>query len=260
MIWATWRQHRAEALAGGAVMAGVTALVLGANSFDGFASGPTILATWVLVVLAALPAIAAVFVGAPLLSRDVEQRTHWLIWTQGTPRARWLAHKLLLVFVVVLAGAIAVGALVSVLVWSQYARHNVQPWLWFDMQGPAFVAYTAFGLGLGLAAGAVIGRSYPAMALTLVVFVAARALDAAVLRRHLLEPLRGTVTIVNGVLDTSIRLRDVWIVDLDYDRGILLYEPLDRFWLFQAMEAAIFVGLAALLVAVAVYWTTRRVR
>jgi hypothetical protein len=32
------------------------------------------------------------------------------------------------------------------------------------------------------------------------------------------------------------------------------YQPADRFWLFQGIESAIFLGLAAVLLALAVWW------
>jgi len=46
------------------------------------------------------------------------------------------------------------------------------------------------------------------------------------------------------------------------ERGIVnsvVYHPASRFWLFQGIETAIFLGLAAALVAVTVWWVTRRI-
>lgn len=46
------------------------------------------------------------------------------------------------------------------------------------------------------------------------------------------------------------------------DRGILytiVYHPADRFWVFQAMETALFLGVAAGLLALTYWWVTRRV-
>jgi hypothetical protein len=39
---------------------------------------------------------------------------------------------------------------------------------------------------------------------------------------------------------------------------VVSYQPASRFWELQWLEAAIFVGLAALLVASTVYWVRRR--
>jgi hypothetical protein len=55
------------------------------NEFDG----------WLKAVrgLAVLPALAGLFVGAPLLARELEQGTHRFAWTQGVTRRRWLLSK-----------------------------------------------------------------------------------------------------------------------------------------------------------------------
>jgi hypothetical protein len=47
-----------------------------------------------------------------------------------------------------------------------------------------------------------------------------------------------------------------------HDHGYLystLYQAGDRFWVFQGIEAAIFLGLALLLMAVSLWWIRRRV-
>jgi hypothetical protein len=38
-----------------------------------------------------------------------------------------------------------------------------------------------------------------------------------------------------------------------------VYQPADRFWLFQAIEAALYVFLAAALLTLAIHWVRRRV-
>ncbi len=41
-------------------------------------------------------------------------------------------------------------------------------------------------------------------------------------------------------------------------RLLNLYQPADRFWLFQGIESTIFLGLAAVLLALAVWWVMTR--
>ncbi len=41
-------------------------------------------------------------------------------------------------------------------------------------------------------------------------------------------------------------------------RLLNLYQPADRFWLFQGIESVIFLGLAAVLLALAVWWVMTR--
>ena len=46
------------------------------------------------LVLSSLPLLVGAFIGAPLVSRELEQGTYLLAWTQGVPRRRWLIAKL----------------------------------------------------------------------------------------------------------------------------------------------------------------------
>lgn len=258
MIWATWRQHRTEALAGAAVLAAMIALLLAAHPYGfSISRGPNLLGTWAVTMLVTLPLLTAVFVGAPLLSRDIDRHTYRLVWTQCMPRTRWLAVKLLLVFTPVLAAAsiVGIGAMLLLL-----RDPSVDPWDWFDRQGPIFVAYTAFGLGLGIAAGAVTGRPYPAMALTLVLFVAVRWLVSSVLRPRYLEPVQAAWTARPGDFALPPGVSSPWVLDIDWNRHLVTYQPFERYWLLHGIEAAVFFVLAALLVGLTACWVTRRVR
>jgi len=284
MLWTTWRQHRLEALCG------LTAVVV-AVAVAGYGSGQArfvdslfglSLALW--LGLLAAPVLAGAFVGAPLLARDLEQGTHRLVWTQGTTRARWLLVKLLLVFAVVLAAGAALGAVSSALV---AVNSTSNPWLWFDEQGPALAAYVVFGLALGIAIGVIVRRVYPAMALTLVLVVVLRALVGLGLRPRYLPPLAGSISQPGSIPDGR-GLEGAWLIGIEYrdasghalslDQvlglanrhhgdlvlshlgvvGTVLYQPADRFWTFQAIEAGIFTALAALLVGLTLYQVLRR--
>ena len=258
MIWATWRQHRTQTLAGIALLAAMIALMLAAHPY-GFdvSGGPNVLGTWVVTMMGALPIITAVFVGAPLLSRDIERHTHRLVWTQSMSRAHWVVVKLLLVFTPVVAAASVVGLGAMLLLLHD---PSVDPWDWFDLQGPVFVAYTAFGLGLGTAAGAVIGRPYVAMALTPVLFTAARWLVATALRPRYLEPVQAAWTARPGDFALPPGVSSPWVLEIDWNRHLVTYHPFEHYWLLHGIEAAVFFALAALLVGLTFYWVTRRVR
>jgi hypothetical protein len=60
-------------------------------------------------VLQAVPALIGVFVGGPLLARELETGTSRFAWTQGCGRLRWTISKLLPLAALVTAGAIAVS-------------------------------------------------------------------------------------------------------------------------------------------------------
>ena len=289
MIWSTWRQHRPEALACLAGLAAAAAAILYADASVGLLRTNTDLVQDIRLALMAAPLLVGVFVGAPLVARDLEQGTHRLVWTQGTTRSRWLRVKLLLVFSVVAAAAALLAGLLTAALFS--TPEHVDRWYWFDFLAPAFVAYVVFALWLGIALGAVIGRTYPAMAATLVLFVVARAVVEGILRPRYLPPL--SIRIVDfGTIDIPRGMSADWPVGYAYydahghpmslddilalmnrDRvsiptpnlaahglsGWAYFQPDARFWLFQGIETAIFLGLAALLAGLAYHWLARRV-
>ena len=296
MSWVTWRQHRLEGawtLVIGAALAAAVAFVAAqlhyANCpglvqgycFDNSAAGQAAqliaqynLSTYALVVL---PALAGAFIGCPLVAREIENGTHRLAWTQGVTRLRWLAVKLVLVFVPLLIAAAIVGVLETVLINQLGSDPN--HWAWFDQQAPMTVASTLFALSLGVAVGAVVGRSVPAMAVTLVAFVVVR-IGIAELARPIYEtPLAYTTHDMSQFNSPPLGYPSAWWIDQPsfYDSsGHLLasggsrygaqtayaiqhFQPGDRFWAFQSIESAILTGLAVVLIGFAIYWVTRRV-
>ena len=58
----------------------------------------------------------------------------------------------------------------------------------FDQRGIVPIGYAAFAFALGVAAGLIIRRTLPAMATTLVGFVAVRMLVTFLVRPHLIAP------------------------------------------------------------------------
>jgi ABC-type transport system involved in multi-copper enzyme maturation permease subunit len=294
MTWVTWRQHRQEAL--WAVV--FTALLAGCVGYVAWqlsnASCPRMvgsgyclssdllgqiaqslvrfnLFTYGLVVL---PALAGAFIGAPLVAREIENGTQHLAWTQGVTRTRWLIVKLVLVIGPLVAAGALVGYLEVVLLNVQGPQMN--RWDVFDQQAPVVPAATLFALALGVAFGAVIGKSVPAMAATLVAFVSVRVGIAELVRSHYIAPLVKTTHDLNAV-GSQADPTAWWLGFPNYydSTGHLLgnllgpstgppsyviqsFQPGDRFWAFETMESAILCTLALLLLGFAVYWVTRR--
>jgi ABC-type transport system involved in multi-copper enzyme maturation permease subunit len=296
MTWVTWRQHRLEAvwtlvlsaLLGGSI--GYVALQLsiavgqcGGNAGLGYClSGDAFgqiarailqfnLAQYGLVVL---PALAGAFIGAPLVAREIENGTRHLAWTQGVTRMRWLLVKLVLVIIPLLAAAALVGFLE--IVFLNVQGPHVNRWDVFDQQAPVVPAATLFALALGVAFGAVIGKSVPAMAATLVAFVIVRVGIAELVRSHYIAPLMKTTHDLSAV-GSQADSTAWWLGFSNYydSTGHLLgnllgpgtgppsyviqyFQPGDRFWAFETIEASILTGLALLILGFAVYWVTRR--
>jgi ABC-type transport system involved in multi-copper enzyme maturation permease subunit len=309
MIWLSWRQNRLELLvtlavsvALGAAMTVVTfqaqAVAAAVSQTCSSTPGPLCQAasvdfnerfrylnTFFEAALFVLPALAGIFIGAPLLAREFEQGTARLVWTQGITRLRWLGIKLSLIltigFVISAVLALVAGRWVS----SQTGVFTNR-WDYFDTQGPVFVGYVIFAIALGIAAGTLIRRVVPAMGATLVAFVAIRLAVFLWVRPNFLPPLELDISnpLTNGGDTWQLGQRAVDLAGhpvsqqyyqqllanagflqgstADYLRahGVIVlqsYQPESRFGLFQGLEASLFAVLAAVMLGVAI-WSTRR--
>ncbi|PSK65856.1 hypothetical protein B0E53_02174 [Micromonospora sp. MH33] len=247
----------------------------------------------VAVLLLVLPMLVGLFWGAPLVAREVEQGTHRFAWTQGIGRRHWALVKFGLVVAVTTTVAVCYGLGMSwwVTPLTQAAREGRLGFIVFDLQGVAPIGYTLFAVALGIFAGTLGRRMLPAMTITLVGFVGVRAAVAVLARPHY-QPARtaefpvtdaGRLPLDRGnwVLSSGVRNPDGKMVAPDTqimcppgarapgggecgsELGIQpgaynwqLYQPADRFWLFQWIETGIFVALAAVLL----YLALRRIR
>jgi hypothetical protein len=144
-------------------------------------------------LLIAVPGLIGIFWGAPLVAREFETGTFRLAWTQGISRTRWLAVKL----GVVGAFSLIVAGLLSLMMtwWSgpfdQAYQIRITPTV-FHETGVVPVGYAAFAFALGVAAGMIIRRTLPAMAVTLVIFAAVQFAVPFWVRPHLIPPVTTT--------------------------------------------------------------------
>jgi ABC-type transport system involved in multi-copper enzyme maturation permease subunit len=238
-----------------------------------------------------VPLLTGMFWGGPLVAREVEQGTHRLAWTQSVSRGHWLATKL----GVFLLGATAVAAVLTrLMTWwfapiervqDDFGRLNPDV---FDFRGIVPIAYTVFAFALGAAAGTILQRTVPAMLVTLVAYLPVKIAVQA-LRGHYLSPLNvsyafgtpspnlgkgdwilgseminrsGQILGSAGVSDPCQALAgkaaaEACSVNNGY-RFVDTYQPLSRFWSFQLIESGIFLGLSAVVLAVAAWWILRR--
>jgi hypothetical protein len=234
MIWLTWRQFRVQALTAGVTVAAFAVLLavtgprlaqLYAGSGIGGCQGASCAqlannflqqlygdGTYSLVYLIGIviillaPAVIGLFWGAPLIARELEAGTSALAWNQSVTRTRWLAIKLAVCGLTAMAiteglslmqawwavplsravnhggggNALAMGEFSSLV----FATHGITP-----------LGYAAFAFTVGLTAGALIRRTVPAMAVTLVVFAAVQIAVPLWVRPHLFSPLHTTVAI-----------------------------------------------------------------
>lgn len=241
--------------------------------------------TAVLTLLNVAPFAIGAFLGAPLLARELETGTWQLAWTQAVPRMRWLAVKLTSLATLTVALTVALAALIT---WyrqpldvlnSRFAPEG------FDVEGLAPPAYALFAFALATAAGTLLRRSLPALTAALAAFVVVRVTVETAVRPRYQTPLtlvRDRFEVTNDwILDSGFidanghRLSraefdtvsdaadgaDTNLTTYLHDHGIqgwISYQPADRFWAFQRIEAALFLALAAILLALVVSRVKRR--
>jgi ABC-type transport system involved in multi-copper enzyme maturation permease subunit len=217
MIWLSWRQHRLELLVIGIGLALLAAfliqnaLVINA-AYHQVVHGVSV-ATCVaqqipgslcqslisnfhstyndpndLPVVLLVPLLVGMILGAPLVARELERGTFRLIWTQSVTQLRWLLVKVGWQLVVILVLFACISQLVT---WylSQQGSWGDIGWGNFDIIGIVPLAYMAFALSLGVAAGAITRHSIPAMVATLIGYIGVRDVIANLVRPYYLPPL-----------------------------------------------------------------------
>ncbi len=225
MIWLTWRQFRVQAL--GSLLAllvlAIYLVILGfqiRNSYDTDIIGclPADCVTaqesftdtygaqvhWAGALLIGVPALIGLFWGAPLITRELEDGTHRLVWNQSVTRTHWLATKLAFIALVSMATA---GLFSLLLTWSASRFDQVAgdrfATLTYDSRNIVPIGYALFAFVLGTIIGLLVRRTLPAMALTLAVFTVLQVLVPTVLRAHLISPVTSNIKFTTAVMDQA---------------------------------------------------------
>jgi len=246
MIWLTWRQLRTQAVtvyAGLLVLAGVLALTgprladlygsYGQRFLSRLTGTDEALGYLSIAAMVLLPALIGMFWGAPLIARELEHGTHRLVWNQSVTRGRWLAVKLGLTELAVVA---ATGLLCAAVTWwfdpidKAVNAGGGGPGLFilpridiamFDARGCAPVGYAAFAFALGATLGVLIRRTVAAMAATLTGFTVVQIAVPLWIRPHLatthqmILPINASsrVAIGPGSLRLNIDKPGAWLID-----------------------------------------------
>lgn len=311
MLWITWRQTRIQILLTFGLLAvlGGWILINGLGS-AGLPAGPgpvssreqaeinvllqdhtgALLSTLNYIVV--VPVLVGVFWGAPLLAREYEAGTYRFAWTQSIPRVRWVLVKLgSLGSLVVLAGLV-LGAMTT---WwsSRFPGHmsvdRFNSGTMFGLSGVAPAGWWLFAFCVGVAAGALIRRTVPALAVTAAVVIAVMIGLMGFARDHYAEPilvddehaeitrsaeaarsesvLLGPDGAANAVMDQNSLAaglcpdsKDDAMKCLRYNgyRFGTEYQPADRYWRFQWTETGVLALGAIGAVTFAVRRTSRR--
>jgi len=234
------------------------------------------LANWFTLV----PGLIGVLLAAPFIL-DLERGTYTLAWTQSITRRRWLVGK---VGTSVLTAIVIAGALTLLFTWWRSPSAHIDGRLEtgnYDTTGTVLIGYTLFALALALALGAVWRRAAASLTVAFVGYFAARLFVDYSVRDHLVAPLKATY---KGAQQPSF-LDNAHIISIDATvnghqvvngGGFLfsgakfavpamskavfnvVYQPQSHFWPLQLTETGLFVGVAAILMLFAAWWTTAR--
>ena len=242
MLWVTWRQHRGllisvlvtyGAAVPGLLYAGLKirhdyAIVAACHpahsaacqNLDDWFSTDWHLGNGIRVALLAAPLLLALFAGAPVVARELENRTFRYAWTQGIGRVRWSAAKFGYLGSVVTVAAVVISQLFTWLFapFLTTQQLTVLSPAVFDTRGPAYAAWSLTAFCLGVFLGALIRRVIPAMAASLAAYLALTGLTWAYLHDHY---------------------------------------PVSTFWTMQLFEGSWLLAVCALLVA-GTLWLVRR--
>jgi hypothetical protein len=190
--------------------------------------GPLQVFTSLLLLL--VPVLVGIFWGAPLVAREYETGTFRLAWTQGVTRTRWLAVKLGFGALVSMAFA---GLLSLMVTWwsSPIDRVRMDPYnfLAFGARDITPLGYAAFAFVLGVTAGVLIRRTLPALATTMIGFVAARLAMIYWVRPHLIAPFHKDLAI-NSAPTLNIGLTQAGVQVVATTRGL----DISNAWIYSS--------------------------
>jgi hypothetical protein len=124
-------------------------------------------------------AFIGAMIGAPLVAREAEQRTHLTAWTQSVSRRRWYTTKIAALSAVLAATGVAAGALNT---WLQHqltaGDATGSRWDWFVSVNLVLAGEAMLAFALAVAFGALLLRTLPAVGAavptSLVLLLAAR--------------------------------------------------------------------------------------
>jgi hypothetical protein len=220
MTWLVWRQHRNQvyiataALAAFAVLLLVTGRQMAAQYQSALTScaashtcgnlantltlGTNPVAAALVLLTVAVPCLLGMFWGGPLVARELETGTSQFAWMQTITRSRWLTIK---VGWTLLTAAIWAGAVSALVTWwssplnalnNEYFRSPH-----FDIQGIVPVGYALFAVAFGIAAGTLLRRTLPALAITVVVFTFVRLVISEDLRPNYMSAVTKTYAVLH---------------------------------------------------------------
>jgi hypothetical protein len=194
-------------------------------------------------------AVIGALVGAPLVAREIEQRTQLVSWTQSATRRRWFVTK-----VVALGAALAAVGLIAGIANGRLQHPLTQGgltssrWVWFYSSDLALAGEIVVAFALAVALGAWLRRTLPAMVAAWVAF---------------LPLLFASGWAVRNLGPTRLSTAPSRIAAAGGGWGIrsgngILYHPASQYWPLQTVFLFILLAIAAALLVAGWYATRTR--
>lgn len=123
---------------------------------------------WAMILIpiaSVTPFLVALFLGPPLIAREIEQRTASVAWSLSPSRRRWLAQRVIPVVLLVAITLLLVGYASEQLALAT-SQEDALGFPHFAMHGPLLMVRGVAVLVIGIAVGLVAGRTLPALLLT----------------------------------------------------------------------------------------------
>ncbi|MEV6240372.1 hypothetical protein [Lentzea sp. NPDC051838] len=268
LLWLTWRQHR-WVVSGTAIIAFLAAWALVSAEGDNLGNAAMPMnGFYGLMVQLAFGGVIGMFWGAPLIARELEERTYFVAWGQDVTPAKWLRGKAIVLGVL----AAVLGAVVGLGDGHVGSR---QTWSGFEADPAVQAGYAIFGLALGVFIGLLTRHVVTAIAATLVFFTLSRVLMSAIVRDHYL-PVSRVVSRWDGTPEVPLGALELGggFVDRDLDpvaipdacarygnpnscmrtSGTAVgtyvdYQPIERITAFRFIEFGVYLLLAGVLFA-----------
>jgi hypothetical protein len=195
-------------------------------------------------------ALTGALIGAPLVAREVEQRTHLVAWTQTVTRRRWYAAK-----TSTLAVGLAVAGLIAGTV-NAWLQHQLiagdtasSRWSWFASVNLAPAGEATLAFALAVASGALLRRTLPAIGAAVAGFTV------------LLLAARWAVQALTPASRTTgprfIAPPGSWLLGSGTSAPVP-YHPVAQYWPLQLILLTVLLVLAA--AALATGWHATRTR
>jgi hypothetical protein len=295
MIWVTWRQHRAQAIACLIVLCTLAVFVITVGTWmrttftsdglpaclarSGGAGCPAAITSFVSqfnrslimivsVPLLVIPGLLGIVVGAPLLGGELERGTWRLAWTQTVPRTRWLAAKLGLVTGGLLVFGVSVTALMT---WFRTPLDRVTSRLGPGLssaEGLTFTASLLCAFGLAVLAGLLLRNVIGAMVAAYIAWEVPATVTLLMSGPiHVLPPATMRIPCRAGCPGASLgsvppvtgHLGD-FVLGITRRGGdlVITYLPASRFWPLQLIQGGLLLAVAAAALGTAVWLLHKR--